>query len=49
LRKIRFAIHVARLTVHGVGGKNYPYFSDKLIEDWKVSKTIKLWCDDEKT
>ncbi len=29
------AIHVARLTIHEVGVRNYPVFSDKLVEDWR--------------
>jgi hypothetical protein len=29
------AIHVARLTIHEVGVRNRPDFSDKLVEDWR--------------
>jgi hypothetical protein len=29
------AIHVARLTIHEVGVRNSPIFSDKLVEDWR--------------
>ena len=29
------AIHVARLTIHEVDVRNYPSFSDKLVEDWR--------------
>ena len=32
------AIHVARLTIHEVGVRNRPYFSDKLVEDWRWQK-----------
>ena len=32
------AIHVARLTIHEVGVRNCPYFSDKLVEDWRWQK-----------
>ena len=32
------AINVARLTVHEVDVRNRPYFSDKLVEDWRWQK-----------
>ena len=32
------AIHVARLTIHEVDVRNRPYFSDKLVEDWRWQK-----------
>ncbi len=32
------AIHVARLTIHEVGVRNRPDFSDKLVEDWRWQK-----------
>ena len=32
------AIHVARLTIHEVGVRNCPYFSDKLVEDGRWQK-----------
>ena len=32
------AIHVVRLTIHEVGVRNRPYFSDKLVEDWRWQK-----------
>lgn len=35
---VKSAIHVARLTIHEVGVRNRPYFSDKLVEDWRWQK-----------
>jgi hypothetical protein len=35
LKNKKFAIYVARLTIHEVDVRNPPYFSDKLIEDWR--------------
>ncbi len=32
---IKSTIHVVRLTIHDVDVRNLPYFSDKLIEDWR--------------
>ncbi len=32
------AIYVARLTIHEVDVRNRPYFSDKLVEDWRWQK-----------
>ena len=34
----KFAIHVAILTIHEVGVRNRPDFSDKLVEDWRWQK-----------
>ncbi len=31
----KFAIHVARLTIHEVDVRNSNNFSDKLVEDWR--------------
>ena len=35
---VKSAIHVARLTIHEVDVRNRPYFSDKLVEDWRWQK-----------
>ena len=37
-QKQKSAIHVARLTIHEVDVRNRPYFSDKLVEDWRWQK-----------
>ena len=38
LKNKKSAIHVARLTIHEVYVRNRPYFSDKLVEDWRWQK-----------
>ena len=38
LKNKKSAIHVARLTIHEVDVRNRPYFSDKLVEDWRWQK-----------
>ena len=35
LKNKKSAIHVDRLTIHEVDVSNRPYFSDKLVEDWR--------------
>ncbi len=42
LKNRKSAIHVARLTIHEVGVRNPPIFSDKLIEDRRWQGMI--WC-----
>ena len=38
LKNKKSAIHVTRLTIHEVGIRNHPDFSDKLVEDWRWQK-----------
>jgi hypothetical protein len=38
LKNEKSAIHVARLTIHEVGVRNPPDFSDKFVEDWRWQK-----------
>ena len=44
---LRSPIHAARLTIHKVGVRNRPYFSDKLIEDWRWQKAYMDYMSEE--
>ena len=36
--RLKSAIHEAGLTIHEADVRNCPYFSDKLVEDWRWQK-----------